>query len=72
MSSVLNTLQSHKQRCDEVKHPDTFLKLLLSLLYFILFTGAASEPYVTTLDETKDWAVLQCVVRGVSPKPKVE
>ncbi|XP_076602150.1 butyrophilin-like protein 1 [Chaetodon auriga] len=34
--------------------------------------GAATEPYVTILDETKDWSLLQCLVRGASPKPKVE
>ncbi|XP_072237654.1 cell adhesion molecule 3-like isoform X1 [Leuresthes tenuis] len=33
--------------------------------------GAASEPSITTLDQTKDWALLQCAVRGASPKPKV-
>ncbi|XP_071350660.1 hemicentin-1-like isoform X1 [Trachinotus anak] len=34
--------------------------------------GAAPEPSITTLDQTKDWALLQCVVRGASPKPKVQ
>ncbi|XP_070787082.1 CD276 antigen homolog [Enoplosus armatus] len=34
--------------------------------------GAAPEPYITILDETKDWSLLQCVVRGASPKPTVE
>ncbi|XP_076602183.1 CD276 antigen homolog [Chaetodon auriga] len=34
--------------------------------------GAAPKPSVTTLYETKDWALLQCLVRGASPKPKVE
>ncbi|XP_051270698.1 butyrophilin subfamily 3 member A2-like isoform X2 [Dicentrarchus labrax] len=33
--------------------------------------GAAPEPYVTTV-KAKDGALLQCVVRGVSPQPKVE
>ena len=37
-----------------------------------MFTGAASEPSIKTLDETKDWRQLQCVVRGASPKPDVE
>ncbi|KAF3690423.1 Butyrophilin-like protein 2 [Channa argus] len=37
-----------------------------------LVVGAAPEPSVVTLDETKDWSLLQCVVRGASPKPKVE
>ncbi|XP_018546002.2 butyrophilin subfamily 2 member A1 isoform X1 [Lates calcarifer] len=34
--------------------------------------GAAPEPSVATLNQTIDWALLQCVVRGASPKPKVE
>ncbi|XP_042262459.1 butyrophilin-like protein 1 [Thunnus maccoyii] len=33
--------------------------------------GAAPEPSVTSLDETKNWALLQCKVRGASPKPKL-
>ncbi len=37
-----------------------------------MFTGAASEPSVTVLDQTKDGMKLQCEVLGVSPKPKVE
>uniref|UniRef100_A0A671X7P5 CD276 antigen homolog n=1 Tax=Sparus aurata TaxID=8175 RepID=A0A671X7P5_SPAAU len=32
----------------------------------------APKPIITILDATKDWALLQCVVRGASPKPKVE
>ncbi|KAM4587337.1 hemicentin-1-like [Odontesthes bonariensis] len=38
---------------------------------FVHLSGAASKPYVTTLTETKDWALLHCEVLGVSPKPKV-
>nr|XP_029138374.1 butyrophilin-like protein 1 isoform X2 [Labrus bergylta] len=34
--------------------------------------GAAPEPYVSTLNQTKDGVVLQCLVRGASPRPKVE
>uniref|UniRef100_A0A4W6DX41 Ig-like domain-containing protein n=1 Tax=Lates calcarifer TaxID=8187 RepID=A0A4W6DX41_LATCA len=37
-----------------------------------LVFGAAPEPSVATLNQTIDWALLQCVVRGASPKPKVE
>ena len=37
-----------------------------------MFTGAASEPTITTLEQTKGWSRLQCVIRGASPKPKVE
>ncbi|XP_038552528.1 butyrophilin-like protein 1 isoform X2 [Micropterus salmoides] len=35
-------------------------------------TGASSKPYVTILDETKDWALVQCEVLGAFPKPRVE
>ncbi|XP_030275759.1 putative selection and upkeep of intraepithelial T-cells protein 1 homolog isoform X1 [Sparus aurata] len=34
--------------------------------------AASPEPYITILDQTKDWSLLQCKVRGASPKPKVE
>ncbi|XP_050923050.1 butyrophilin-like protein 1 isoform X3 [Lates calcarifer] len=34
--------------------------------------GAAPEPSIRILGETKDGELLQCVVRGASPKPKVE
>ncbi|KAM7401549.1 hypothetical protein PAMP_016856 [Pampus punctatissimus] len=37
----------------------------------ILFVGAAPEPSVTSLDQTNDWALLQCKVRGVFPKPEL-
>ncbi|XP_050924444.1 butyrophilin-like protein 1 isoform X2 [Lates calcarifer] len=37
-----------------------------------LVVGAAPEPYIRILGETKDGELLQCVVRGASPKPKVE
>ena len=36
-----------------------------------MFTGAAPKPYVTSLDQTKHWALLQCKVRGAFPKPKL-
>ncbi|XP_031694447.1 V-set domain-containing T-cell activation inhibitor 1-like isoform X2 [Anarrhichthys ocellatus] len=35
-------------------------------------SGAAQEPSVTSLDETKDGMLLQCVVRGASPDLRVE
>ncbi|XP_073342673.1 butyrophilin-like protein 10 [Pagrus major] len=35
-------------------------------------TTGASKPSITILDVTKDWSLLQCDVRGASPKPKVE
>ncbi|XP_030275806.1 selection and upkeep of intraepithelial T-cells protein 2-like isoform X3 [Sparus aurata] len=37
-----------------------------------LVVGASPKPYITTLDQTKDWSLLQCEVRGASPEPKVE
>ncbi|XP_018536820.1 butyrophilin subfamily 1 member A1 isoform X2 [Lates calcarifer] len=37
-----------------------------------LVVGAAPEPSIRILGETKDGELLQCVVRGASPKPKVE
>ncbi|KAL7407269.1 hypothetical protein ABVT39_005977 [Epinephelus coioides] len=39
---------------------------------FVPLSGAASEPYVSILEQTEDGMLLQCVVRGASPKPKVE
>ncbi|XP_030275765.1 butyrophilin subfamily 2 member A2-like [Sparus aurata] len=35
-------------------------------------TGASPKPHITTLDQTKDWSLLQCEVRGASQEPKVE
>uniref|UniRef100_UPI0037E81B45 CD276 antigen homolog n=1 Tax=Semicossyphus pulcher TaxID=241346 RepID=UPI0037E81B45 len=37
-----------------------------------LVVGATPKPSVTTLDQTKDWSLLQCEVHAASPKPKVE
>ncbi|KAK2915622.1 butyrophilin-like protein 1 [Channa argus] len=37
-----------------------------------LVVGAAPEPSVTSLKVTKDWGLLQCLVRGASPKPKLQ
>ncbi|XP_038552525.1 butyrophilin subfamily 2 member A2-like isoform X2 [Micropterus salmoides] len=34
--------------------------------------GASPEPYVKILNQTQDVALLQCEVRGASPKPTVE
>ncbi|XP_073324023.1 V-set domain-containing T-cell activation inhibitor 1-like isoform X2 [Pagrus major] len=36
-----------------------------------LVVGAAPEPYIKTLDETKDWRLLQCEAHG-DPLPTVE
>uniref|UniRef100_A0A8P4K3A1 Ig-like domain-containing protein n=1 Tax=Dicentrarchus labrax TaxID=13489 RepID=A0A8P4K3A1_DICLA len=40
--------------------------------YIELVVGAALKPYTRTLTATEDGALLQCVVEGASPKPKVE
>ena len=45
--------------------------VLYKLLFYTLFTGAAPEPSVTILDQTENWALLQCEVRGAFPKPKL-
>ncbi|XP_063767946.1 butyrophilin-like protein 10 isoform X2 [Eleginops maclovinus] len=37
-----------------------------------LIVGASPEPYVTILEESKDRSLLQCLVRGAFPEPKVE
>ncbi|XP_044205704.1 hemicentin-1-like [Thunnus albacares] len=41
------------------------------IFYIKLHVGAATKPYVTSLDVTKNSALLQCEVRGASPKPKL-
>ncbi|XP_053267007.1 CD276 antigen isoform X2 [Pleuronectes platessa] len=38
---------------------------------FVLLNGAAPEPHIKILGETKEGVQLQCSVRGASPKPKV-
>ncbi|XP_065811515.1 CD276 antigen-like isoform X2 [Labrus bergylta] len=50
---------------DQIKH-HTEAKI------YVHINGAASEPHVTILDQSKDWSLLQCLVRGASPRPKVE
>ncbi|XP_047438485.1 butyrophilin-like protein 10 isoform X2 [Mugil cephalus] len=37
-----------------------------------LIVGLCRKPSVTILDETNDWALLECEVEGVFPKPKVQ
>ncbi|XP_065811510.1 butyrophilin-like protein 1 isoform X3 [Labrus bergylta] len=50
-----------------------FPRLQPSQMFHIeLVVGAAPEPSVTILNESKDWSLLQCLVRGASPRPKVE
>ncbi|XP_074504136.1 hemicentin-1-like isoform X4 [Sebastes fasciatus] len=41
------------------------------IFHIMLVVGAAPKPFVTILDETKDWSRLQCEVHG-NPEPKVE
>uniref|UniRef100_A0A3B4G352 Ig-like domain-containing protein n=1 Tax=Pundamilia nyererei TaxID=303518 RepID=A0A3B4G352_9CICH len=40
--------------------------------FHIELAVGAAEPSVTNLDQTNDWALLKCVVKGASPKPTVE
>ncbi|XP_034567049.1 CD276 antigen-like [Notolabrus celidotus] len=72
---------------DELKHGNASIKVIKTKMadngsytcifpnkqisYIQLFVGAAPEPYVSTLN-TKDGVVLQCVVKGASPKPDIE
>ncbi|XP_074504163.1 hemicentin-1-like isoform X7 [Sebastes fasciatus] len=39
---------------------------------YVSVNAATPKPSVTTLAATETWALLQCDVRGASPKPKVE
>ncbi|XP_070693776.1 butyrophilin-like protein 1 [Pempheris klunzingeri] len=49
-----------------------FPRLQGHVFHIKLVVGAAPEPSVTILDETKDWALLYCKVQGAFPKPTVE
>lgn len=37
-----------------------------------MFTAAASKPSVVTLNQTNDWALLQCLVQDAFPKPELQ
>ncbi|XP_026163066.1 butyrophilin subfamily 2 member A2-like isoform X2 [Mastacembelus armatus] len=37
-----------------------------------LVVGATRKPYVTILEQTRDGVLLQCVVKGASPKPQLQ
>ncbi|XP_075951696.1 V-set and immunoglobulin domain-containing protein 1-like isoform X1 [Anarhichas minor] len=56
--------------------PRTFSVQLVVELLFKDRSGGSSvatpKPFVTTLDAAEDWALLECEVRGASPKPDVE
>ncbi|XP_070712413.1 V-set domain-containing T-cell activation inhibitor 1-like [Pempheris klunzingeri] len=39
---------------------------------YVHISGAAPKPSIKTLDETKDWSLLQCEVEGASPKPLLQ
>ncbi|KAI9546664.1 hypothetical protein NQZ68_024562 [Dissostichus eleginoides] len=39
---------------------------------YVPLNGAASEPSVKLVDQTNDWALLQCLVRGAFPKPRLQ
>nr|XP_020508721.1 uncharacterized protein LOC109998281 [Labrus bergylta] len=45
--------------------------IILSFLA-VITNGACPKPSVTSLKSTKDWSLLQCEVKGASPRPKVE
>ncbi|XP_036955971.1 butyrophilin-like protein 2 isoform X4 [Acanthopagrus latus] len=49
-----------------------FPRLQPSQIFYIELVVGASKPCITRLNETNDWALLQCEVRGASPEPKVE
>ncbi|XP_039971744.1 butyrophilin subfamily 2 member A2-like [Xiphias gladius] len=68
------SIKVHKTKmADNGSYTCNFPKTNPKFEYHItLVVGAAPEPSVTTLDQTKDWALLRCVVRGAFPKPKVE
>ncbi|XP_030275792.1 butyrophilin-like protein 10 [Sparus aurata] len=61
------------KKADSGKYSCIFPRLEPRQTFYIeLVVGASPKPLITTLDETKDWSLLQCEVRGASPKPKVE
>ncbi|XP_050924438.1 hemicentin-1 isoform X2 [Lates calcarifer] len=39
---------------------------------FVFMNGAAPKPRIKTINETKDWVLLQCEVQGAFPKPEVQ
>ncbi|XP_029358654.1 V-set domain containing T-cell activation inhibitor 1-like [Echeneis naucrates] len=39
---------------------------------FVLISGTAQKPNIVTIDQTDNWAQLQCEVLGASPKPEVQ
>ncbi|XP_033481933.2 uncharacterized protein LOC117256559 [Epinephelus lanceolatus] len=61
--------KSNYYRCvvtqEEIKHR-------ISAETYLYFESAASKPSITTLEQTKDWSLLQCEVRSPSSRPKVE
>ncbi|KAI9546665.1 hypothetical protein NQZ68_024563, partial [Dissostichus eleginoides] len=71
-SVILNTTvtKTDRYQCvatqEEIKHQTKPAHI------YVLLNGAATEPSVTSLEETKDCSLLQCLVRGAFPKPKVE
>ncbi|XP_051263170.1 uncharacterized protein LOC127367410 isoform X2 [Dicentrarchus labrax] len=58
---------------DSGKYTCDFPRLQPSQTFYIeLVVGASPDPYIRILNPTEDGALLQCEVRGASPKPKVE
>ncbi|XP_029947494.1 V-set domain-containing T-cell activation inhibitor 1-like [Salarias fasciatus] len=41
------------------------------IFYIQLLVGVSPKPSVSTVDETKDWALLQCEIQGAFPQPSV-
>uniref|UniRef100_I3JD16 Ig-like domain-containing protein n=1 Tax=Oreochromis niloticus TaxID=8128 RepID=I3JD16_ORENI len=44
----------------------------IKIFHIELVVGAAPEPSVTNLNESSDWALLKCDVKGAYPEPTVE
>ncbi|XP_029947663.1 V-set domain-containing T-cell activation inhibitor 1-like [Salarias fasciatus] len=60
--------KSGKYQCvatQEEIHNEVFTEI------YVAVPGAASEPYITNLKQVEDRALLQCLVKGASPKPAV-
>ncbi|XP_008289495.1 V-set domain-containing T-cell activation inhibitor 1-like, partial [Stegastes partitus] len=64
--SIRNTRQS-----DSGSYTCHFPHIQQQRFHIELLVGAAPEPSVIILHQTKDSALLQCEVRGASPKPEV-
>ncbi|XP_042354058.1 neogenin-like [Plectropomus leopardus] len=50
---------------EEIKHR-------ISAETYLHFQYAVTKPYVTSVEHTRDWALLRCEVRTQAPRPKIE